>query len=470
MKRLKYLVYLLSTLIFLCSCEAPFNQVINQNHLKDSEFNAAGVPPGTESKYDLMIEMDKNEAFTVKASILIKNISNDTWNEIPFYFIPNMFTAENSPSLETPSDLSMIEVYLNEKKVEFTLQKDSLTIPLTPAVAPNETVNVEFLYNFTLPEKGLRFTKKESNFYLAQWYPMVPTYRNGWNKEDYRFKGESYHTPYSDFLLTYNVPSNYTVVTTSEEDGIPSDNGNAFKIENVKEVFLALLESPYVVERQVNNTNIRVFGFDDHSKEGEKIAAIAKDALEYFQEHIGNYPNSQFDIILDSMGMEYPGIVTAGTFYNSKRVDTDSLKSMVVHEMAHQWFYGMISNDPYNDAWLDEGLSELATMLFYSDLGETDFSFEFGNEISKDFPLPVNLPLDKYLMREQSSYIYGKSSTKLGMLFQKYGGKEKAEDFLKAYFDHYQYKEVDTEEFVRFIKYYLNLENNDDFEAWLDGY
>ena len=124
----------------------------------------------------------------------------------------------------------------------------------------------------------------------------------------------------------------------------------------------------------------------------------------------------------------------------------------------------------YNDAWLDEGLSEIATILFYSDLGETDFSFEFGNEISKDFPLPVNLPLDEYLMGEQSSYIYGKSTAKLGMLFQKYGGKEKAEDFLKAYFAHYQYKEVDTEEFVRFIKYYLSLENNDDFEAWLDGY
>ncbi|MDP4549658.1 M1 family metallopeptidase [Alkalihalobacillus macyae] len=470
MKRLKYLSYLLSTLVFLCSCEAPINQVVDKKESKSSEFNAVGVPPGTESKYDLMIEMDKSETFTVKASILIKNISNDTWHEIPFYLIPNMFTAENSPSLETPSNLNMIEVSLNEKIIEFTLQKDTLTIPLTTAVAPNETVNVEFLYNFTLPEKGLRFTKKESNFYLAQWYPMVPTYRNGWNKEDYRFKGESYHTPYSDFLLTYTVPSNYTVVTTSEEDEKLRNNGNVYKINNVKEVFLALLESPNVVERQVKNTNIRVFGLDGHSEEEYEIAAIAKDALEYFQEHIGTYPYSQFDIILDSMGMEYPGVVTAGSYYNTKRVNTDSLKSMVVHEVAHQWFYGMISNDPYNDAWLDEGLSELATLLYYSDRGETNFSFEFGNEFSKDLPLPVNLSLDDYPMIEQSSYIYGKASTKLGMLFQKYGGKEKAEDFLKAYFHHYQHKEVNTEEFVRFMKFFLKLENDKDFKDWLEGY
>ena len=162
--------------------------------------------------------------------------------------------------------------------------------------------------------------------------------------------------------------------------------------------------------------------------------------------------------------------MTASPYYNTIVVDTDSLKRIVFHEMAHQWFYAMISNDPYIDAWLDEGLSQLAPLLFYLDLGETDFSVEFLNDISKDHPLPVNLPLDEYLMGDQNSYIYGKSTEKLGMLFQKYGGKEKAEEFLKAYFQQYQYKEVNTEEFVRFIKYYLNLENNTDFEALLDSY
>ena len=29
----------------------------------------------------------------------------------------------------------------------------------------------------------------------------------------------------------------------------------------------------------------------------------------------------------------------------------------LVHEVAHQWFYGLAGNDQYRDPWLDEGLA-----------------------------------------------------------------------------------------------------------------
>lgn len=34
--------------------------------------------------------------------------------------------------------------------------------------------------------------------------------------------------------------------------------------------------------------------------------------------------------------------------------------------------------------------------------------------------------------------------------------------------DVYNYQEIDTEEFVRFAKYYFNLEEATEFEGWLD--
>ncbi len=43
-----------------------------------------------------------------------------------------------------------------------------------------------------------------------------------------------------------------------------------------------------------------------------------------------------------------------------------------------------------------------------------------------------------------------------------------AEKFLHKYFTTYKYKELDTNEFVRFMKYYFNLENNSLFEDWLE--
>jgi hypothetical protein len=43
----------------------------------------------------------------------------------------------------------------------------------------------------------------------------------------------------------------------------------------------------------------------------------------------------------------------------------------------------------------------------------------------------------------------------LWRLLEKRGGLEEAEKFLKTYYDFYHYQEIDTEEFVRFAKYYF---------------
>jgi aminopeptidase N len=189
--------------------------------------------------------------------------------------------------------------------------------------------------------------------------------------------------------------------------------------------------------------------------------------LDYFQETIGPYPHKQLDIILDEAGMEYPGIVTAGTINNSGPLESEILKWNVVHEIAHQWFYGIISNDPYHDAWLDEGFTAFATRLFYSEYEDLDFYFEQGDERLKELPLPVNLSLGKYSPGTQSSYMYGKAPSMLGMIFQANGGKDNAEKFLKSYFNYYQYKEIDTSEFTRFMKHFLELDDDSIFEDWL---
>ena len=52
-------------------------------------------------------------------------------------------------------------------------------------------------------------------------------------------------------------------------------------------------------------------------------------------------------------------------------------------------------------------------------------------------------------------------------LFEARGGIERAEKFLKSYYEYYQYKEVDSEEFVRFAKYHFDLEDDSVFEDWL---
>ena len=60
-------------------------------------------------------------------------------------------------------------------------------------------------------------------------------------------------------------------------------------------------------------------------------------------------------------GMEFPNLVLISDSLGSYETYT----TVIIHEIAHQWWYGIVGNDQYNYGWLDEGLAEFSTALFY---------------------------------------------------------------------------------------------------------
>lgn len=461
----------LFTLIFVFSKQPPRitsdEKVEIEKQVKKS-FSPQTVSPGNTSEYDINLKMDTSGKFQLKTSVEIKNTSEDPWEQLVFYFIPNMYTKNVAPNLEHPSTVDFYDISINGEKVIFTLDKDTLNIPLTNKLAPNQEIRVDFSYDLTLPEEGFRFTKSNDNFHLAQFYPILATYRNHqWNKEVYIDKGETYHTAFSNFKLTYEIPEEYELVSSFDNEVFPSANKGSFEVMNVKEIFLAILKNPTLVEKRGDIT-IRVFGMKEENEELYKeITEEASSALNYFQNIMGPYPFKQLDVVIDGIAMEYPGIVTAHTIRGGNPLHPDVLKSTVIHEVAHQWFYGIISNDPYYEAWLDEGLVGFATDLF--DLTKTNQSVPYESMYKQieHLELPVNLPHNLY-ETGMNSYVYGKARVMLWSLFEKNGGRKEAEKFLKDYYQFYKYKEVNTEEFVRFAQYYFNSKDNLDFEAWLE--
>ncbi|WP_173915923.1 M1 family metallopeptidase [Halobacillus sp. Marseille-Q1614] len=444
-------------LILLTSC----NSIGHKEELKENkaEFSPMELPAGSKSNYDLSLSLDENGEFKVKASIEITNLSKDAWESLVFYFIPNMFTQDNAPELDKPGSLNVQKVSVNGKEVNYFLEKDTFTVPLKEKVQSKEEKNIEITYSFTLPEKGHRYTENDSNYYLAQWYPMVPTYRDGWNKEEYRSKGESYHTTFSDFDFSYKVPEEYTVITSSDTENLPTLKEQKVKAESVKEFYVAILRHPEILEKEKQGVTIRIFSSDQTNRK-EEVLETALQALDYFQNKIGPYPHKQLDIILSDIGMEYPGVVTVD---NSRGVRMESLKDEVVHEIAHQWFYGVINNDPYRDAWLDEGLANLATSLFLADVESEDV--QLPNEFYPNLQ-PVNLPLDHY-QKDYHTQVYGNSPIGLWNIFRQHGGKEAAENFLTKYYLTYKYKEVNTEEFTRFLNHQLDIKDPSIYDDWL---
>lgn len=262
-----YKLFLISSVIFVAISFVLWVLIKDVNRKETNKvqkntkinFSPKGVLSGSDSHYDIKLTMNPDGKFHLESTVIVKNDSTDSWDKLVFYFIPNMFTKENSPQLEYPATIQFNNISLEGKKVEYNLDKDTLNISLAKQLVPSEVVKVEFSYDFTLPEKGLRFSKDNGNFYLAQFYPMVATYQNHkWNKEEYLFHGETYHTGFSNFKVVYDIPNDYTLASTSENDKYPSENKGSFEINNTKEVFIAILKNPNVTEKWVGNINVRV--------------------------------------------------------------------------------------------------------------------------------------------------------------------------------------------------------------------
>ena len=161
--------------------------------------------------------------------------------------------------------------------------------------------------------------------------------------------------------------------------------------------------------------------------------------------------------------MEYPNIVEVGA-------DEASIDTVLVHEIAHQWFYYIVGNDPFEDAWLDESITEFASSMFLTDYyGDEAYGYSSAEMamLSTNPEKYTNLPLDEYTDSRYVSTIYGEAPLRLRDFFAERGGQEEALAFLAAYYAEFQFGFLNTEDFKVFFEDYFEGDQSEFLENWL---
>ena len=439
------------------SAPAPKESPLSSDEIGNlSQFVPKFVPQGSHAAYDLSLRMVDKGIFTVSAAITVTNQSSDNWDELLFYMIPHVFTEPGSKELYRDSaKFSIEELRLDGKPIEFKLEGDTLTLPIPHKLAPTGQALIEIRYLFKVPEDGKRFTQVEGTSFLAQWYPMLATYNQGWNKEPYTPLSESYHTDFSDFTLRYDLPEGMELITSSDQDSGKIAGKGQLQEDNIKELFVAVTEDMTAMSRKLDGLEIRIWGKNADQDRMNEASELAADAMKFFNTRIGPYPHKQLDLILNnSLSMVHPGVVNVSVLG-----EEEGFRHTIVHELAHQWFADMVSSDPYHEGWLDKGMAELASSLFLNDFSFAEQYYSANSKVS-------NLPLPDYQTRGTVSSLYAQPALKFkGLLDTFEDSRDIGFDFLSAYWNAYRYRQVDTKEFVRFTKTYFKL--NDDFFDWL---
>ncbi len=114
------------------------------------------------------------------------------------------------------------------------------------------------------------------------------------------------------------------------------------------------------------DTSVHSYFLPEDREAGQRALEYAIAVAQVYSDRYGRYPFTELSVVaapLEYRGMEYPGINLIGMdLYRRRRAD---LEFLIAHEIAHQWWYNLVGSDPVNYPWLDEGLAEYSTYLYY---------------------------------------------------------------------------------------------------------
>ena len=249
-----------------------------------------------------------------------------------------------------------------------------MEVPLDRAVGPGETVNVQIAWSARVPRPFARTGAIDSFYFLGQWFPKIGVLdSSGWNCHQFHATTE-FFADFGTYDVRLTVPRGWIVGATGTErdrrDEADGTTTHHYYEEDVHD--FAWTTSPDFVERRARfehatlpPVEIRLLLQKEHTGQADRHVEAARAALKYYGEWFGPYPYGHLTIVdpawqSNTDGMEYPTLITAGTAWLMPG-HTEDPEDVTVHEAGHQFWYGIVATNEFEDAWMDEGINTFAT-------------------------------------------------------------------------------------------------------------
>ena len=486
-------------------------------------------------EYDMGVHLDTTKrTLNVHSDLTYINHSPDNLDKILMQLYHNAFndgTIAQSVWARYGDDLDLSKGWTGisiqnlgqgSSQFEYEIRDDTiLDIVLPTELSPGDTLHFSIDWTLTIHPHIDRSGYRGDQYDFSQWYPKFVVYdENGWHDDPFGDWGEFYGE-FGNFSVTLDLPGSFIVGATGlVSDGDPGWKAvtvdtsqawdewfSAFHIENLANrkslsdstrrivTFkadhvhdFAWVTSPdFVYEHgSWNGIDVHVLFTPEVGKKWtKKVAGHGAGALAWLSEKFGFYPWPQMTITKGLLGggMEYPMLI----------MDDSESESLIVHEIGHNWYYGILGNDELDDAWLDEGFTTFQTLWYleakYPDNGYslsrkrlTPFEHDklprqmFAEDDYKSLlgymRSPANEPMathsfDFVNYRSYSYNAYDKASYMLYVL-KNYLGEERFLAGMRLYFDRWAFKHVTEERFINAMEDGSGEDLDWYFDQWLN--
>ncbi len=421
----------------------------------------------------VLLEEDRLRAQIVgTARIRYSNGTQEQLTDLPLILWPN----DDQYRGEASAGPALIDGVLTEGVPE--LGGLALRYPLPEPLEPGETLDltVQFQVQAEGPiggESPHRFGISEGVLFAPTFYPLVPRRLDGtWEVEQAPPGGDTTTSSVAAYWVDLEVPSDLELVATGVEVGreeVGADRVLVHYLSGPARDFAFAVGNLQHDVRTVDDVAVHLWFLASHEDDTARVMEAATFQLELLGELVGPYPYTELDLVdLPGAfgGIEYPGLVTIGTLGGPWIIEP------VVHEVAHQWFYGLIGDDQVDEPWLDEAFATYATALYYEHAyGEgraTGYLSDF-REIVSDHPegdRPIGLGVGAYERRSYSVLVYLKGALFYQELRHELGD-EAFYRFLRRLFQEYRYGVLKAEQFQAAAEGTCSCELDPLFDRWV---
>lgn len=251
----------------------------------------------------------------------------------------------------------------------------TLTIPLNAPLAPNSQVKAVLGYSTFLAQSHRRqgISGGGGIWLVNDWYPSLDVFDGErWHDGEGAAFGDYSFLAAAPYKVRLTTPPGLAVFGPYGQRGqvVSGDEMSqtvALETGKVRECALVLTMSHQtLVEMGRSDPTVVALYLDGHEAGARAAVAAARRALDCYSRLFGPYPGPAFMVveapISDFKGVEFPGFILLSAAEFERPAEAEGV---VVHEVAHQWWYNLIGSDQLEEPWIDEALASYSTALYY---------------------------------------------------------------------------------------------------------
>lgn len=384
-----------------------------------------------------------------------------------------------------------------------------------------DTITITTPFHVKLPSAAIsRLGHIGQAYAITQWYPKPAVFdRYGWHQMPYLNQGEFY-SEFGSFDVSITLPKNYLLAATGDRIDEPEEeewlatkvaetekmigskaysNDNSFppssttfktirfKQYRVHDFAWFADKRFHVLKGKVylpysgNTIDSWAFFTNNEPQLWSNALEYIHDATAFYSELNGDYPYNHVTAVDGTIsaggGMEYPNITIIG-----ESNDAFTLETTIMHEVGHNWYYGILGSNEREFAFMDEGLNSFYEMRYIrtkypektlaSIIGrDSTFKFfglnKFKHKAQYEFSYllaarrntdqAIMTPAQYFTNYNYGAIVYSKSAITFDYLMS-YVGKEKFDEAMKFYNEQWKFKHPYPEDLIKTLEYYFTTD------------